>query len=99
MRRNWRKDAALTSDQQMTPTAPGETYVKIKGAWKCLYRAVDSTGQPIDFMQHNRQNCADAILPKGHCSPGRVQSILEIRRTSIRTPPVQGKVGLPDYNA
>jgi transposase, IS6 family len=27
-----------------------ETYVKIKGEWKYLYPAVDSTGQPIDFM-------------------------------------------------
>ena len=27
-----------------------ETYVKIKGEWKSLYRAVDSTGRTIDFM-------------------------------------------------
>jgi transposase, IS6 family len=27
-----------------------ETYIKVKGAQKCLYRAVDSTGQTIDFM-------------------------------------------------
>jgi IS6 family transposase len=27
-----------------------ETYVKIKGQWKYLYRAVDSTGQTIDFL-------------------------------------------------
>jgi transposase, IS6 family len=27
-----------------------ETYVKIKGEWKYLYRGVDSTGQTIDFM-------------------------------------------------
>jgi IS6 family transposase len=27
-----------------------DTYVKIKGAWKYLYCAVDSTGQTIDFM-------------------------------------------------
>jgi len=27
-----------------------ETYVKIKGEWKYLYRAVDSAGQTIDFM-------------------------------------------------
>jgi transposase, IS6 family len=27
-----------------------ETYVKVKGQWKYLYRAVDSTGQTIDFM-------------------------------------------------
>ncbi len=27
-----------------------ETYVKVKGEWKYLYRAVDSNGQTIDFM-------------------------------------------------
>jgi transposase, IS6 family len=27
-----------------------ETYVKVKAAWKYLYRALDSTGQTIDFM-------------------------------------------------
>jgi IS6 family transposase len=27
-----------------------ETYVKIKGQWYYLYRAVDSTGQTIGFM-------------------------------------------------
>jgi transposase, IS6 family len=27
-----------------------ETYIKIKGEWRYLYRAVDSAGQTIDFM-------------------------------------------------
>jgi transposase, IS6 family len=27
-----------------------ETYVKIKGQWYYIYRAVDSTGQTIGFM-------------------------------------------------
>ena len=27
-----------------------ETYVKVKGRWTCLYRAVDSRGQTIDFL-------------------------------------------------
>ena len=27
-----------------------ETYIKVKGKWKYLYRAVDSQGYTIDFM-------------------------------------------------
>jgi transposase-like protein len=27
-----------------------ETYIKIKGRWSYLYRAVDSTGQTLDFL-------------------------------------------------
>jgi transposase-like protein len=27
-----------------------ETYIKVKGKWKYLYRAVDSSGNTIDFM-------------------------------------------------
>jgi transposase-like protein len=27
-----------------------ETYIKIKGVWKYLYRAVDSEGNTLDFM-------------------------------------------------
>jgi IS6 family transposase len=27
-----------------------ETYIEIKGAWKYLYRAVDSEGNTLDFM-------------------------------------------------
>ena len=27
-----------------------ETYVKVRGQWKCLYRAVDKTGKTVDFL-------------------------------------------------
>jgi transposase-like protein len=27
-----------------------ETYIKVKGEWKYLYRAVDSEGNTIDFL-------------------------------------------------
>src|SRR4029079_14138823 len=42
IRPHWR----LTNDSYRVD----ETYIKVKGGWKYLYRAVDSTGQTIDFM-------------------------------------------------
>jgi IS6 family transposase len=36
----------LTSDSYRV----AETYVKINGEWKYLYRVIDSTGQTVDFM-------------------------------------------------
>ena len=36
-----------------------ETYIKVKGVWTYLYRAVDSLGQTIDFLLSARRN-ADA---------------------------------------
>ena len=33
-----------------------ETYIKVKGEWKYLYRAVDSDGSTIDFMLSAKRN-------------------------------------------
>ena len=33
-----------------------ETYVKVGGKWKYLFRAVDKHGRPIDFMLSDRRN-------------------------------------------
>src|SRR5262245_18766036 len=33
-----------------------ETYIKIKGAWRYLYRAVDKCGQTIDFLQTEQRD-------------------------------------------
>ena len=33
-----------------------ETYIKVKGKWKYLYRAVDSDGDTIDFMLISKRN-------------------------------------------
>lgn len=38
-----------------------ETYIKIKGQWKYLYRAVDTTGQTIDFLLTARRDAAAAL--------------------------------------
>lgn len=43
-----------------------ETYVKIKGKWAYLYRAVDKEGQTIDFLltPHRDRDAAEAFLRK-----------------------------------
>jgi IS6 family transposase len=33
-----------------------ETHIKVKGIWTCLYRAVDSLGQTIDFRLSVRRD-------------------------------------------
>ncbi len=37
-----------------------ETYIKVKGAWTYLYRAVDSLGQTIDFLLSAQRDAAAA---------------------------------------
>lgn len=37
-----------------------ETYIKVRGKWAYLYRAVDRDGQPLDFMLSERRDTAAA---------------------------------------
>jgi len=37
-----------------------ETYVKVRGEWKYLYRAVDKEGNTVDFLRRARRNRAAA---------------------------------------
>jgi putative transposase len=43
-----------------------ETYIKVKGQWYYLYRAVDKTGQTIDFLltEHRDERAAKHFLAK-----------------------------------
>ena len=38
-----------------------ETYIKVKGAWKYLYRAVDKEGNTIDFLLTAKRDKAAAM--------------------------------------
>ena len=38
-----------------------ETYVKVKGAWKYLYRAVDKAGATVDFLLTAKRDCRAAL--------------------------------------
>ncbi len=42
-----RRHLKLTNDSWRVD----KTYIKVKGDWKYLYRAVDSEGNTLDFMQ------------------------------------------------
>jgi putative transposase len=37
-----------------------ETYIKVKGVWKYLYRAVDKQGKTVDFLLAAKRDLAAA---------------------------------------
>ncbi|NRB19785.1 MAG: IS6 family transposase [Rhodobacteraceae bacterium] len=37
-----------------------ETYIKVKGKWTYFYRAIDKSGQPLEFMRSERRDGATA---------------------------------------
>jgi transposase-like protein len=51
-----------------------ETYVRVKGRWTYLYRAVDSRGQTIDFLLSAKRDAAAAkrFFRKAHVQPHTV---------------------------
>src|SRR5919109_2466129 len=54
-----------------------ETYIRVKGDWKYLYRAVDKHGQTIDFLltQHRDQEAALRFLKKAIRRGGMPETI------------------------
>lgn len=54
-----------------------ETYIKIKGVWNYLYRAVDKEGDTIDFMlsKHRDEASAKAFFTKAIGSSGLAEKI------------------------
>ena len=55
---------AARAQARKRPTASSwrmdETYIKVKGCWTYLYRAVDRDGQTLDFMLSERRDLAAA---------------------------------------
>jgi putative transposase len=43
-----------------------ETYIKVKGKWVYLYRAVDSQGDTLDFMLSERRDEDAATAAENH---------------------------------
>ena len=38
-----------------------DTYIRVRGHWRALYRAVDKTGQPIDFLLTEQRDARAAL--------------------------------------
>ena len=47
-----------------------ETYVKIRGKWAYLYRAVDRVGKTIDFQRQARCSGSQGVLREGDQNSG-----------------------------
>jgi len=58
-----------------------ETYVKVKGSWKYLYRAVDKTGATVDFLLTARRDRKAALrFPAIESYNAEHQADVEIRQ-------------------
>ena len=58
-----------------------ETYIKVRGVWMYLYRAVDSTGQTLDFLLNETRSARAAkrfftkVLRRPQLAPPRVINV------------------------
>ena len=62
-----------------------ETYLKIKGQWVYLYRAVDKAGRTVDFLLSKRRDVAAANIsasPMPRCALPRARSICFPKRSA-----------------
>ena len=74
---NWRRGCAVISSQPNKSWRVDETYVRVKGRWCYLYRAIDSTGATIDFVLSGSRDAAaaqrlfrKALTAPSHPQPG-----------------------------
>ena len=63
-----------------------ETYIKVKGEWRYLYRAVDKAGNTVDFLltKFRRRMSAQSFLIKAINQNG-VPEIINIDKSGANT--------------
>ncbi|CAN7759336.1 IS6 family transposase [Paenibacillus sp. LjRoot56] len=69
-----------------------ETYIKVKGQWKYLYRAVDSKGNTIDFMlsENRDMTAAKRFFTKALSSPHhQIPRVITLDKNPAYPPAIQ----------
>ena len=68
-----------------------ETYIKVKGQWYYLYRAVDKTGQAIDFLltEQRDEQAAKRFLTKAIRRHGVPEKITIDGSAATKRPPAK----------
>src|SRR5215472_3819393 len=55
--RNWSDVCARDLNRPTTVGAWTLTYIRVKGKWRYLYRALDSSGATLDFLLFSQAGC------------------------------------------
>ena len=72
-----------------------ETYIRVQGKWKYLYRAVDKHGKTIDSLltEHRDESAAKRFLTKAICRYGGVPETITIDGSAAN------EAAIKSYNA
>ena len=65
-----------------------ETYIRVKGKWRYLYRAMDSSGATLDFLLSAKQDAAAAkrsshSFSEAHLASGKSNSGARVQNISV----------------
>nr|WP_275066500.1 DDE-type integrase/transposase/recombinase [Acidisarcina polymorpha] len=84
MHLNSKSEVRCYQSYRATSRRVDETYVKVGGKWKYLFRAVDKHGLLIDFMLTDRRNTraayrflGKALMIMRHCHPPRLRQPMD----------------------
>jgi transposase-like protein len=73
----------------MTQQRVDETYIKVKGEWKYLYRAVDSKGKTLEFMLSAKRDAraAERFFRKAmNASHNQEPRVINVDKNAVITP-------------
>lgn len=77
-----------------------ETYIKVKGEWKYLYRAVDTSGNTLDFMLSAKRDAraAERFFRKAlKASHNQEPRVINVDKNAVSSSPEGGKPSVGNW--